>query len=476
MHSTYAGCYRTSAVAAGDWRGLEKSVRACHEHATINRSSERELAAAILLAQDIMIPFRLTILAALLVSGKAFAQTREPFQAEPPGPLLRSDVAGSRQHVGLDPSGIRVGGLIVQPSVTARVEGDSNVLNRATNKRGDVFVVLTPSINAAGGTEEASYVVRAQAAVSRFASIASQNSETFGIEANGRLALTKKASLFARIAFERRNEPRGQAGETIVEGSPAEFDQIETQIAARAESGAVRLTASATATKRDYADITQADGKINDQAFRATNAVALGLKAEYALRNGATLIAAGTLNQSESPQAPTCCDQSSKGGQLTAGVRAEVSNLISAEVTSGYVFRDYSSPVYKDFNGLVWQAKLDWYPTQLMSFSLSGGRKIVSSGIPAVAGIVVDSALFQFFYEVRRNLDVIGTFARSHENYREIDTTANATVIGVEARYILSSRLAGGLYSRLRDRISSNPQQLQGGSGLEGGLWLRASM
>lgn len=423
-----------------------------------------------------MIPFRLTTLAALLVSGTAFAQTREPFQAEPTGPLLRSDVAGSRQHAGLEPSGIRAGGLIVQPSVTARVEGDTNVLNRATNKRGDVFVILSPSIKATGGTEQASYVLKAQAAVARFASVTSQNSETFGIEANGRLALTNKASVFARVAFDRRNEPRGQAGETIAEGSPAEYDQIETQIAARAETGALRVTASATATKRDYADIVQANGQTIDQQFRATNAVALGLKAEYALPNGATLIGVGTYNRADSPNAPACCDQSSKGGQLAGGVRSELSNLISAEVIAGYVFRDYVSPVYRDFNGLTWQARVDWYPTELMSLSVASGRKIVNSGLPTVAGIVVDTTAFQLFYEVRRNLDLVFTLARSDENYREIDTTADATLIGLEARYILSSRLAGGLYSRFRDRNSSNQLQLQGGSGLEGGLWLRASM
>lgn len=423
-----------------------------------------------------MISLRLPFLAFIFFSGTAFAQTREPFQAEPSGPLLRSDVAGSRQHAGLEPNGFYVGAILVKPSVTTRIEGDTNVLNRTSDKRGDVFVVITPAISAVGGTERATYVVRAQAAVARFARLSSQNSETFGIEANGQLQLTRKTSLFARVAFDRRNEPRGQAGETAVEGSPAEYDQVETQLAARTETGALRLTASATATKRDYADIVRANGVSVDQQFRATNAISVGLKAEYAHPSGATLFVSGKYDRSDSPNARLCCDQSSKGGQWNAGIRAELTNLITSEITAGYVSREYKSPIYKDFNGLVWQSRIDWYPTELMSLSLSGGRKIVNSGIPSVAGIVVDSAVFQLFYEVRRNLDIVVTLARSFEDYREADTTASITAAGVEARYILGPRLAGGIYSRLRNRNSSDQQFLQGGSGIEGGLWLRASL
>jgi hypothetical protein len=426
--------------------------------------------------QDIMIPFRLPILATLFVSGTAFAQTSEPFQAEPSGPLLRSNVAGSRQQPGQEAVGISVGDFLVQPSLTTRLEGDSNVLNRSSNKRGDLFIVIAPAIQAASGTEQANYVLKAQAAFARFASITSQNSETFGIEANGRMMLSKKTSVFARVAFDRRIEPRGQAGESIFEGSPAEYDQIEAQIATRAEFSALRLTAAATATKRDYKDIVQEDGKTKDQQFRASNVLAFGLKAEYALPTGTTLIASGAFNHANSPNAELCCDRSSDGGQLNAGIRTEITQLISTEVTAGYVFRDYKSKIYKDFNGATWQAKLDWYPTPLMSLSFSAGRKIVSSGMPAVAGVVVDSAGFQLFYELRRDLNLVFTLSKYEEDYREINTKSSATLTGIEGRYIMSPRIALGIYSRLRDRRSTNPSQLQGGNGLEGGLWLRAAL
>jgi polysaccharide biosynthesis protein VpsM len=423
-----------------------------------------------------MAPLRLALLLTSFVSGSACAQTREPFQAEPSGPLLRNDVAGSRQPVGSQPTGVRIGGFVIQPSVAVRLEGDTNVLNRATRKKDDVAIVFAPSVKVVAESQRASYFLKIHADVARYASLSSQNSETFGIEANARLALSNKAALFTRLAFDRKIEPRGRAGETSSEGSPAEYDQIESQIAGRTETGALRLTASATASKRKYADIVLADGKAADQDFRETNTVALGLNAEYALPNGATLFATGVYDQADNSNAQTCCDRSSEGGQLTAGIRADLSPLIVAEVSAGYAVRDYVSPLFKDFDGLIWHAKVDWYPTPLLSLSVSSGRRIVNSGVRTVAGIVVTTTSLQLFYEVRRNLDMIVTLNRADENYREINTEASATLIGVEGRYILSSSLAGGLYTRFRDRSSSNKLLLAGGSGIEGGLWLRYSL
>jgi hypothetical protein len=89
---------------------------------------------------------------------------------------------------------------------------------------------------------------------------------------------------------------------------------------------------------------------------------------------------------------------------------------------------------------------------------------------------VVDSAGFQLFYELRRDLNLVFTLSKYEEDYREINTKSSATLTGIEGRYIMSPRIALGIYSRLRDRRSTNPSQLQGGNGLEGGLWLRAAL
>ncbi len=423
-----------------------------------------------------MTPFRLIGLAALLVPNAGFAQSREPFEAEPAGPLLRGDVAGSRQPVGTDAIGVHVGSALVQPTATMRTEADSNVLNRSSTKRGDVFVVFAPTVKATVESGRSSVVLRAEAAVARFASLSSQNSETFTLEANGSLKLSDNTALFARIAYDRKIEPRASAGEAQVEGSPAEYSQLEAQLAARTELNDLRLTLAATANRRSYADIETESGLATDQSFRDAKTLAVALKAEYAIPAGAVLFAQGSYGWTDSITPDPCCDRTANGGQLLAGIRTDLTSLISAEAALGYMVRSYTSPVYQDYEGLIWRGRLQWYPTPLLSLSLASDRTIANSSLPSVAGVVVDTVTFQSFYEMRRNLNLIATLSRSYETYREADTTARGTLVGIEGNYISSSLLQTGIYARYRTRRSSGVLPLRGGSGVEGGMWLRFSI
>lgn len=423
-----------------------------------------------------MIPIRLIFLAVLLAPVAGHAQSREPFESEPAGPLLRGDVAGSRQPAGMEPLGVHAGPLLVRPSITARVGADSNVLNRTSEKRGDVFVVLATAVSASGETGRASYVLRAEAAAARFASERSQNSETFGAEANGRLAVADRGSVFARVSFDRKVEPPGSAGAAAIEGSPARLDQLEAQLAVRADPGPFRITASATATRLEYAGITTADDTVVDQGFRDSEALTLGLKAEYSAPFGITMFIDGNYRWLDNLHPAANLDHSSNGGQVRIGMRGDITSLVTAQAAIGYVFADYDSPVFRDFGGLTWQARLEWYPTPLISVALASGRSLVNSGIPEVASVIVDTTSLQLHYEVRRNLDLVATLSRTNEDFRGSDARVHSTLIGLEGRYVLGPATSAGLYARLRLRNASGSSIPRGGGGMEGGMSLRLAL
>ncbi len=421
--------------------------------------------------------FMRTFFAAALVSpAESFAQSREPFQSDTPGALLRTDVAGSRQPEGLEPLGIRAGSFLVQPSATARVNVDSNVFNQSTNKQGDVFVVFEPAVRVSGTDGQASYVLKAEAALARFATLAGQDRATFGVDAHGQLAIAPKAALFARVAYDRKIEPRGSAGESLRVGSPATYNAFETQIGVRAEFGPVRTTTSASVAKRSYDTVVVGLGRRIDQSFRDQTSVAIATKAEFAINDSARLFAQGTYNWIDSINPADCCDRSSTGGLGLVGLRADVSNLVTAEVALGYQVRNYESRKFKDFKALAYKAKVDWYPTPLMSLSLATDRSIVGSGIVDVAGVIVHNTQFQLHYEVRRNLNLVMTLARNDEDYREIGVSARSNLFGLEARYVFNANILGGAFGRMRGRDSSDLLIVDGGSSVEGGLWLRYTM
>ena len=258
----------------------------------------------------------------MLFSSVAAAQSRDPFERDGQSDLsdlLHSDVAGSRQQPGMGENGVRIGSVIVKADAKAVMAGNSNILNRPTNARSDVYVVFEQTARLTTDWTHHQIAVKANAEVARFANSAKQNRETFGAEASGRLDITKRASAFARVAVAQKVELRETPGEANLDGGPAEFKQIEAQVGVRTDEGNLRLTTSAIVTKRIYADIALQDGKTENQDFRDSNTLSINVRADHALPSGAIAFATGTGTRIESPNAGPCCDRSASAGVRTQG-------------------------------------------------------------------------------------------------------------------------------------------------------------
>ncbi len=369
--------------------------------------------------------------------------------------------------------GQQAGTFVVLPEAQVRAAADSNINNSPARKKSDVFVVFEPSVRAQSQWGRHEIVARADAALARYAARTSQNSETFGVEVNGRLDLRRKTALFARVAYDRRVEKRGEAGEASVNGRPARFEEVHAQIAARTEAAPVRLGISLTVTSRDYAPIRQSNGPAIDQSFRNADTITLAANAEYALKEGAVLFARAAVSDIDHPDAAACCDRSSGGAQALVGIRGDLGPSLAGEVALGYVTRDYDASRFRDFDGLIYNAKIDWYPTPLISTRLIANRSITGSAIPAVVGIVADSFGARVHYELRRTLNLSLSVDHIHEKYRELRLSTDTTLLSLEARYDINPNALLGGYVRLRDRNSSDSTLVRAYSGFETGLWLR---
>ena len=423
-----------------------------------------------------MTSLRFLGLALVLAPAAASGQSRDPFLGQPAGPLLRDDVAGSRHIPGYEPAGVQVGPLRVLPSLTGSVEGDTNILNRTSDKRRDVYFTLAPAVTASGGAGKAEYVLRAEAAVSRFATLARQNRETWKLGAQASVPLTGRVTVAASGGYGREVEPNYAASAAATVGGPALYDQLDGSAGLNVDLGTTRLTGTTSIVRVAYRPITQENGIVVDQSFRDQRTVALGLKAEHGLPGGQELFAQGEYHWIDSLHPQLCCDRTSTGGNALGGGRIELGHLVEAEVAAGYEWRNYRSAAFRDYGGLAWRAKVEWYATPLVSVALSTRRDIVNSGIATAAGVVVDTVMLRVFYEMRRNLNFILTGIRTHEDYRDISLTAHGESVGLEGRYVINDRYALGAYGRYRNRSSDNSALPRQGSAIQGGLTLRFTM
>ena len=418
----------------------------------------------------------LPCLAGAAGSGMARAEERDPFALKPPLPLLRGDVAGTRQIPGHAPQGMRIGALLVHPQVTLRADADSNILNRANDRAGDVALRLAPAVRAEGESGPLRFALGAQGTVARHHKLSGQDHETFGIDAKAGLPLGGALTLGASGAYARKLEPNHTVGAAQIDTGPTLFDQLSGTLAARAEFGVTRLEAKLEHDRYNYLPVQMDGGARADQSFRDIRVLAGTVRAERAVAGGRIVFLQGALRAADSLHPAPCCSRSSRGGEVLAGIRGDLSGLLAAEISAGYRWRGYRSPRFADYRGALWRARVEWYATPLISVSVSARRDIVDAGLPGAAGAVVDSVGLKVFHEFRRHVGLVLSAGHSREKYRDdaaFRPTARTVSVAAEPRYALSSRWLAGAYARYRNRSSDSALLPRLGQATEGGLWLR---
>lgn len=422
-------------------------------------------------------------LAALPLAGAASpvaaAEERDPFALRPAGPLLREDVAGARTVPGYGATGVKLGALTVYPVVNLRAEADSNVLNSKANREADVALTLAPSLRAEGESAGLRYVLSAGAGAVRYARLRGQDHETFEFEARGALPLGGVLTLGASAGYARRHEPNASPGASAAGGGATLYNQLTGSLGTRAELGKTRIEAKFDYDRFAYRPVRLASGLAAEQSFRDQQVLSVALRGERALPGGRILFTQGTLRTATSLRPAACCERGSRGGEVVAGVRGDLTGLVAVELAGGWQWRNFRAAQVADWRGASWRARVDWYATPLVSLSFSARRDIIDAGVPTAAGVVVDSARITLFHEARRNLNFTLSAGAAREKYRDplaSNPVARTVSAGAEARYALSSRYLVGAYARYRNRSSDSTRLPRLGGAAEGGLWLRVQV
>lgn len=423
-----------------------------------------------------MIRIYLAILAMISIPATARGQEREPFGSGPAGPLLREDVAGSRQRQGAAPIGIDAGPLNLFPALRLRAASDSNVLGTPSRKRGDVFIGFEPEVAAAYAGPNLSVVTRANAAIARYAKLTSQNRNAFGAKTDLRLDTGARTTASAGVSFARAYEPNLSVDAAEGGISPARYDEIKGLAVLSTEFGPARATVTASLSRRDYAPIEAANGKQMDQSFRDAETTSLGGRVEVATHAGPTLLAEAGVAWLDAIHPQSCCDRTSTTARFLAGLRSDLTPLIRVEALGGYLRRDYDAAGFSDYSGAIWRARAEWYATPLITVALTSSRDLVSSGLSDVAGVRLDTTQLKIYYEIRRDFDLTLSLTHANEDYRDAGIAVRDNAIDLEWNYLFKPRRTGGGYLRWHDRKSNSTRLNTAGSAFESGVWFRLAL
>lgn len=368
----------------------------------------------------------------------------------------KADVAGNRAQPEFDPLGIRLGPWLAKASVRIDNGYDDNLFGTATQKEGDGFVIVSPSLSAASDWARHSVDFSASGGFTRYYSHARQRSDEYALHAGGRLDLGSTTIVAANASTSLNSERNGANGAPLSTGEPSQYHDTSYQIAVSEDISAVRLGMALTHGRTRYNDIVDINGRRITQAFRDSNRWALQGSTIYAPTDVAALGVTAQVQRTDSH----ISDRAGTSFSI-AGSGAIDLGMIRIEGELGYLQRIYTRSALRDFNGLSYSGTASWYPTALLAVTASARRTLENSGNPGVGVIISQTYRAEASYELLRNFLIQAEVSEKRQNFREIGTRSAIHAQEVKGEYRFNRSVAIGAYARHECRDSTDPSRVR---------------
>ncbi len=368
----------------------------------------------------------------------------------------RDNIVLSRQRPELDALGVPVGAFRLFPSLSVNTVYDDNVFDRST-RRGDLFFDINPRLSLQSGWSQNYLRVTTDAALERFSRIKSENNDSYGIDALGRVDIIHNTIVELDALFARRAETRGSSGDAIAGSRPIIFHDAGGHIMLITTSGALTLKARLDLDDYRYNDA-QVGNSFFTQAYRNHQSTAALVEVSYPLTPEISAVTSARFNDERyTDRVPTLFPLDSNGIAALAGIRFGLTSVTSGQVSAGYLRQSYRATVFPTIEGVNYDARIVWNPTTLLAVTATARRSIEPSPITNVAGIVADGAAVKADYEVLRNLLVNLRADYVREAYRGVDRRDSRVSAGAGVRYLINRTLQLGVQYDHRDQRSQGP-------------------
>ncbi len=388
--------------------------------------------------------FRL-LLAVLLAmgAGRSWAQAG----ASPDLPdRYRQDVAGARAQPEYDPHGIRFGSFVMQVNGDQGVGYDSNPFARAQSAEADAYYQAAASYRITSDWGRHAVRSSGSANLRRYSVYRDQNVDEYRVAGGARIDMGDRLTISPELEFAKQEEPRGVAGNLLTAGEPSVYRQFAATVLGNYEGSQFDAEFQVFARQLRYAPILL-DGEQVSQRFRASDRIGGRLTLNRRVSPSIAVLVQTTIDESKNPFEEFCCFRNARGATLLAGVRIDPSGLVAGRLALGYRKRDFSG-ADRSSSGPTYDARIEWYPTELVTVRFSAEQEYQISGIAASSSALVDRQAIAADWEVLRNLLVTVQAENQASSFREVDVRTRSRTCSISATYTPGPRLQFSAFAR----------------------------
>ncbi len=345
--------------------------------------------------------------------------------------------AQTAEEAPLGRSGVRVGTIILQPTVTLRGQYDDNIFRNAAGRKASS--ILSVRAGATATTDWRRHSIDLSAAVEAGHFTASSNDDYLDgqIAATGILDISRSARFRLRAGVERRHERRGgDDTPTTLSGPVKEFAGF-VEATGQYAPGRLKVQPSVRFEGRNFQDRRLIGGGEGDQDDRDRQIISGGVEFGYNLPGPLELTAQADLSRTDFDDARDRGGFDRDNTRLRAlfGARIDQERLVSGAILLGYQKRWSDDPALSDFSGPAVEAQVEWRPRRHLTFAATARRAEEETTIIGASAASVAYGEIKATWEVQRFVDLKAVAAYERRSFRGADRRDKTLVLGLGAEW-----------------------------------------
>ena len=351
----------------------------------------------------------------------------------------RNIAVRERSRPDFDALGVHLGGFTAYPKVTATLESNDNVYARVKGaEQDDIFYTIAPEVRLRSNWSRHALGGYVNGTIARYNDLKTEDTETWGLGANGRLDVDRTANLNFTADYGDLKEPRTAPDTPGTVSEPIAYTSTAARVAGSKEFNRLKLGGGAGFTKLDYEDGVTSTGVVVDQDNRDRTTTIGNVRADYAISPAAAVLAEAVFNKRNYRLAPPAAplQRDSEGYELLVGANFDLSNVARGELRVGYTSQDYKA--FADQSGLALHGQVEWFPTQLTTVTGTASRTPEEGTANGSPGYFSNSVGVRVDHELLRNVLLYGQLGYQKDKYKSIDRDDGRTSAGFGATYFMN--------------------------------------
>ncbi len=336
-----------------------------------------------------------------------------------------------------DPLGIRLGSFILSPQLSTSAAYSNNVFNDNRNRTKDVYTSIEPYVSVASDWSVHQVRLTAAGDVRRYAQESVRNQDAWYVALSGRVEATRALTVSVNTEVDRSYETPFSGDVVANLRAPSRYLRRLAGTRAVYDIGKSRVIATLDRNRFTFETVQFADGTIRDQ--RSRDRVADSGTVTYELGFSPSLSIYGRAEIDRNQYDTTIFgrpNRDSVGYRAIAGTNFDFAGVARGSIAVGYSYRRFeASDLYRNASGLSFEAKADWFPSELTTVGVLAQRRLIDVDL-AGAGTTWDNrARVTVDHELLYNLIVTIGGEIGKRDYPERSASTSLYRAETSARY-----------------------------------------